>query len=163
MGVAGGTLLDGWKGTLFKDWTVVSQITAASGTPLSPVYPAAVAGTGFSGSIRPDYTGAPLYAAPPGLHLNPLAYTAPAQDQWGNAGRNSIEGPRQFSLVAGMTRTFRLRDRLNMDFRLDSTNAINHVTYQAWNTIWNAKNGQFGLPTQANPMRTVTATVRVRF
>ena len=52
-------------------------ITAGTGLPQTPVYLAPVQGTGVTGSIRPDYTGAPLYAAPPGLSLNPAAYTAP--------------------------------------------------------------------------------------
>ncbi len=58
-------------------------------------------------------------------------------------------------------RTFRLSDRLNADFRLDATNALNHVTFPAWNVT--ATSAQFGLPTIANPMRTVRATLRVRF
>ena len=43
---------------------VHTQITAGSGLPLTPVYPGGAYGTGVTGSIRPDYTGAPLYAAP---------------------------------------------------------------------------------------------------
>ena len=71
MGIGGGTLLSGWRGALFKEWTFATQITAGSGLPLTPIYLAAVRGTGVTGSIRPDYTGAPLYAAPPGFFLNP--------------------------------------------------------------------------------------------
>src|SRR6266550_3480777 len=33
--------------------------------------------TYFPGSIRPDYTGASIYAAPAGLFLNPAAFKAP--------------------------------------------------------------------------------------
>ena len=57
MGIGGGTLMSGWRGALFKDWTVATQINAGSGLPLTPVYLAAVRGTGVTGSIRPDYTG----------------------------------------------------------------------------------------------------------
>jgi len=60
MGMAGGTLLNGWKAALFKEWTAATQITAGSGLPLTPVYLAPVSGTGFTGPIRPDYTGQPL-------------------------------------------------------------------------------------------------------
>ncbi len=38
MGLGGGTLLGGWQGGLFKDWTLATQITAGSGLPLTPVY-----------------------------------------------------------------------------------------------------------------------------
>jgi len=144
-----------------KEWTIASQITVGSGFPLTPTYFAAVQGTGVTGPIRPDYTGASLYAAPQGLFLNPAAYVAPQTGQWGNAGRDSIIGPRQFTLNGSMSRTFRMNDRFNLDVRLDATNALNHVTYPNWNTT--ITSAQFGLPTTANPMRSVQTSVRLRF
>ncbi len=161
MGVGGGTLLSGWKGALFKEWTFATQITAGSGLPETPIYLAATPGTGVTGSIRPEYTGAPLYAPPSGLFLNPAAYMAPLAGNWGDAGRNSITGPVQFTLNASMGRTFRVSDRLNLDLRVDSTNALNHVTFTSWNTTVN--NAQFGLPTAANAMRSMQTTLRLRF
>ncbi|MBZ5581269.1 MAG: TonB-dependent receptor [Acidobacteriia bacterium] len=160
-GLRGGTLMSGWRGGLFKDWTIASQITAGSGFPLTPVYFAPVKGTGMTGSIRPQYTGAPLYAAPPGLFLNPAAYAAPSPGQWGNAGRDSITGPAQFALNASLMRAFRLTDRFTLDLRVDATNALNDVTYPSWNTT--AGSVQFGLPMTANAMRTVQTNLRVRF
>ncbi|HEY2015951.1 MAG TPA: TonB-dependent receptor [Bryobacteraceae bacterium] len=161
VGKWGGTLLDGWKGALIKDWTFLTSINVGSGLPLNPVYPQVLGNTGASGPLRPQYTGAPLYAAPAGFFLNPLAYTAPPDGQFGNAGRNSITGPSQFSLNASMQRTFRISERVNTDLRIDSTNALNHVTFVGWNTI--VGNSQFGLPTAANAMRTMQASLRVRF
>jgi trimeric autotransporter adhesin len=161
MGIGGGTLLTGWKGALLKEWTTAMQITAGSGFPLTPIYLAAVNGTGVTGSIRPDYTGAPLYASTDGRFLNPAAYAAPASGHWGNAGRDSITGPSQLVLNASLGRTFRLSDRVSLDFRLDATNAINHVTYPSWNT--NITSAQFGLPAIANPMRSIQTVFRARF
>ncbi|HEX7362620.1 MAG TPA: carboxypeptidase regulatory-like domain-containing protein [Bryobacteraceae bacterium] len=161
MGLAGGTLLSGWRGALFKEWTFATEITAGSGLPETPIYLAAVQGTGVTGTIRPDYTGAPLYAAPAGFSLNPEAYDPPAPGQWGNAGRNSITGPVQFTLNASAGRTFRVGDHLHLDLRVDATNALNHVTYTAWNTTIN--NAQFGLPVSADAMRSIRTTLRLRF
>lgn len=160
MGLRGGALTSGWKAALFKEWTLGSQITAGSGLPLTPVYFSAVRGTGVTGSIRPDYTGASLYDAPAGLFLNPAAVAAPV-GRWGNAGRNSITGPSQFVLNASFGRTFRSTERVSMDLRIDAANALNRVTYPSWNTI--AGSAQFGLPMSANPMRSVQAIVRMRF
>ncbi len=160
-GLGGGTLLSGWRSALFKQWTVTSQINAGTGLPLTPVYLAAVSGTGVTGSIRPDYTGAALYSAPSGLFLNPAAYAVPAPGQWGNAGRDSIAGPSQFSLNASLGRTFRMSDRYSLDLRVDSTNALNHVVYSSWNTT--VTSAQFGLPTSANAMRSLQTTLRLRF
>ena len=33
MGIAGGTLVNGWKGALFKEWTFGTQLTAGTGLP----------------------------------------------------------------------------------------------------------------------------------
>jgi hypothetical protein len=161
MGLHGGTLVNGWKGALFKEWTTTTQITATTGMPLTPVDFLAVAGTGVTGSIRPEYTGAPLYSAPAGLFLNPAAYAAPPPGQWGNAGRNSITGPSQFTLNASFGRVFQVTERLGLDFRIDATNALNHVTFPSWNTTVNSS--QFGLANPANAMRSVQTTLRLRF
>jgi hypothetical protein len=146
---------------LFKDWTVLTQITAGSGLPLTPTYLTPVAGTGVTGSIRPNYTGAPLYAAPSGFFLNSAAYILPAAGEWGNAGRDSIIGPSQLAINLSLARTFRWRDRFHIDLRFDSTNALNHVTFTSWNTT--VGSAQFGLPVSANAMRSVSTTLRLRF
>jgi hypothetical protein len=161
MGVAGGTLLSGRRGALFKEWTFATLITAGSGLPQTPIYFAPVQGTGYTNTIRPEYTGKPLYAAPGGLFLNPAAYMAPLPGQWGNAGRDSIAGPAQLTLNASLGRTFRVNDRLNLDLRFDANNALNHVTFTSWNTTANSI--QFGLPAAANAMRSMLTTLRLRF
>ena len=72
----------------------------------------AVAGTGVTGSIRPDYTGR--------AGLRGVRRAAPESGgvrarrqpgQWGNAGRNSITGPSQFIMNASLGRTFRGESR----------------------------------------------------
>ena len=161
MGIGGGALMNGVKGSLLKGWTFTTQLTAGSGLPLTPVYLTSVTGTGVTGTIRADVTGAPVDAAPAGFYVNPSAYTAPALGRWGSAGRNSIRGPAQFSLNAGIARTFLVGDRLNLDWRVDATNLLNRVTYASVNTIVGSP--QFGLPTVANPMRKVQSSLRLRF
>jgi trimeric autotransporter adhesin len=161
LGLGGGTLLTGWRGVLYKEWTFATQVNAGTGRPLSPVYAAPVAGV--SGSLRPNYTGAPLYDATGGLFLNPAAYVAPAAGQWGNAGRDSITGPNQFSMGATMARTFRMNDRMNLTLQLNASNVLNHVVFSSWNTTLGST--QFGLPPSqaANQMRQIQTTLRLSF
>ena len=160
MGLRGGSLVSGWRGALFKEWTASTQVKAGSGLPLTPIFGAAAV-KGVLGSIRPNYTGASVYDAPSGLFLNPLAFVAPTPGEWGNAGRNTITGPQQFSLAASMSRTFRINDRYSADLRIDAANALNHPTFPSWVTT--TSSAQFGLPNPANAMRSVQTTVRVRF
>lgn len=94
MGLGGNTLLGGWRGRIVKEWTISAIAAAGSGLPETPVYLAAVNGTGFTGSIRPDRTGAALYRNTPAGHfLNPAAYAAPLPGQWGNAGQKFDSQP----------------------------------------------------------------------
>ena len=161
MGLKGGALATGRLARLLRDWTLGSQINTGTGLPLTPIVQRPVSGTGVTGSVRPDYTGADVYDAPAGFQLNPAAYVVPAAGRWGNAGRNSITGPRQFVVNASLSRTFRSSERISYDFRLEAANALNNVTYPSWITV--VGNAQFGLPPVANPMRTVQAVFRARF
>ena len=138
---------------LLKDWTVGTQTNTGTGLPLTPV----VLRPFVTGSVRPDYTGAPVYL---NGALNPAAFRE-AVGRWGNAGRNSITGPRQLVVNASLGRAFRSSERVNFDFRLEAANVLNTVTFPSWNTV--VGNVQFGLPNAANPMRSVQSIVRVRF
>jgi outer membrane receptor protein involved in Fe transport len=151
----------GWRGMLSREWTLTAALSAESGRPLTPVIVAPVRGTGITGPLRPDHTGAPLYVEQNGGFLNAVAFAAPVAGQWGNAGRNSITGPAQFSLNASLTRTFRINERISMDLRVDANNVLNRVTFPDWNTT--VGSSQFGLPTRANAMRSLQPSLRVRF
>jgi len=159
-GITGGTLVDGLKGRLLKDWTFVGQFTVGSGLPLTPVYLVPVPGTGYVGSIRARLTGADT-DAPEGYYLNPVAYGAPAAGQWGDAGRNSERGPSQFVLNAAIGRTFRWGERFNIDWRIDANNVLNRLVYTGVNGI--VGNPQFGLPNAINQPRKILSSLRVRF
>ena len=160
-GLGGGALLSGWHGRVLKEWTAVTSIVAGSGLPQTPIYLAAIPGAGFTGTLRPDLTGRSVYAAPPGLHLNAAAFAAPQPGQYGHAGRYSINGPTQFTLNASLARTFHPSGRFFLDARIDAANLLNHGVFTDWITTVNST--QFGLPADANPMRSLETTIRLRF
>ncbi len=151
-----------YAGTSFlRNWVFTSQLAVGSGLPLTPLYLTSLAGTGLTGALRASYTGAPVDDAPHGFYVNPAAFGAPEPGEWGNAGRNSITGPAQFSLNTGITRTFLLSNRWSLDWRIDATNILNRVTYAGLNTVVGSP--QFGLPNRANAMRKLLSSLRVRF
>ena len=165
-GLGGGTLLGGWRGRLLKEWTVLTQITTGTGLPQTPIYLAALPGTGYTGILRPDSTGAAIHARSPGLdstgrYLNAAAYSAPLAGQFGTAGRNSITGPSQFSLDSSLARTFRPGGRFSLDARVSATNLLNHVVFSGFNTTVNST--QYGVPLAADPLRSLESSVRLRF
>lgn len=160
-GILGGTLLDGWKGRLFKDWTLTSQITTGSGTPVTPIYFTPFAGTGITGGTRPSLTGESITPTDDDSYANAAAFVAPAAGEWGTAPRNAITGPSQFSMNGSVMRTFRIGERINLDWRVDATNLLNRVTF---NGIYSQINSpQFGLPNRTADMRRLRTSFRFRF
>jgi hypothetical protein len=160
VGVGGGALLSGVKGSIIKNWTITANMDAGSGKPVTPVVQTQIPGTGVLGAMRADRTDASTSDIPEGFYINPAAYTVPV-GHFGSAGRNSERGPKQFNLNMNVTRTFVLTQRFNMDWRLDVTNLLNRVTYSAINTSVGSQ--QFGLPIAANTMRKIQTSVRLRF
>jgi trimeric autotransporter adhesin len=162
VGVRGGALLGGWRGTIIKGWTFQSNITAGSGLPLTPSYALATPLIGTSGTLRPEYVGGNIYAGIPGRFLNAAAYAAPPLGQWGDAARDSITGPNQFSMNGTMSRSF--VEKYTLTF--SANNVLNHPMYSGWNTTFNpalANGGPFGQLLPPGSMRQVTASFRWTF
>jgi len=90
-----------------------------------------------------------------------MAFAPPAAGEWGNAGRNSLRGPRQFGLDSTIGRAFPLPHRLNVDWRLEATNVLNRVSYATVNALVGSR--QFGLPNRTNPMRKLQMSLRLRY
>ena len=140
---------------------LTSQITTGSGTPLTPIYFSPLARTGIIGATRPSLTGESLEPTTDGSYVNPLAFAAPASGEWGTAPRNAFNGPAPFSMNGSVARTFRIGERMNMDWRIDATNLLNRVTFSGVNAQINSP--QFGLANRTNDMRRLRTSVNFRF
>ncbi len=163
VGGPNGYLKESAVGTkLLKDWTLSGGITASSGTPLTARVlgnQSDTSGTGVVGSGRADATGIDLSSG--GGFFNSSAFAVPPSGRYGDAGRNTIPGPAIFSLNASLGRSFSLTERKKLEFRIDTTNLTNTVSITNLYTVVNAVN--YGLPSSAAAMRTVSATLRFRF
>jgi hypothetical protein len=145
-----------------KDWTLQGTMALSSGSPLTARVLGNLSdtgGTGAVGSGRADATGIPVDCC--GLFFNPAAFTIPPSGRFGDAGRNTIEGPGNFSLNSSLSRSIPLSERRRIEFRLEANNLTNHVNYTNVYTVVNASN--FGLASAAGPMRTLQINVRLRF
>jgi hypothetical protein len=150
----------GFVADMLRGWTVAGVLNATSGTPFTAVVTGDPSGTGYTGNSRAQATGLPVTDG--SGYFNPLAFAIPATGTFGNAGRDTIPGIPNFSLTASFFRSFRLDDKRRIEFRMDSTNPINHPYVTGINTTVNSIQ-QYGLPTRAGAMRSITATVRLRF
>lgn len=154
-----GNTRTGYMATMFRGWTIGGVLNATSGTPFTAVVNGDTSGTGYTGNARADATGLPVTTG--SGFFNTAAFAVPAPGTFGDAGRDTIPGIPQFSLTASFFRSFRIDDKRRIEFRIDSTNPINHVNITSINTTVNSI--QYGLPTAAGAMRSMTATVRLRF
>jgi hypothetical protein len=150
-----------WGPRFLGDWSLSGNLAFSSGSPLT----ARVLGNlsnagGVIGSGRADATGANIDEGPGFFNL--LAFTIPPPGRFGNAGRNTIPGPTRTSMNLGLSRSFRIGDgRRRAEFRVESSNFLNHVNYTSLGTVVNASN--YGLPLAAAAMRATTAIMRFRF
>ncbi len=162
MGLHGGTFLSGWKAAALKEWTFVATPTWGTGLPETPLYNFPLGGTTNQNVQRPNFTGAPLYASQQaGVFLNKAAFAAPAPGQFGDAGVGTITGPAQFSMNGSLQRTFRLSDRVTLNFQVNANNVLNHVVFATYgNTLGTP---QFGVASNANTMRKLTMRADFRF
>ena len=156
---------DGLVAKVVQGWEVSGSITLASGTPFT----AQVIGNfnevsrGTNGSLRADATGIPVAIDNPSasLFFNTAAFTIPQPSQLGNAGRNTITGPRTFGMNMSLSKTVRLSESLRVELRAQATNLLNHVRFNSIDTTVNSPS--FGRVLSAGQMRKVQFTLRVRF
>ena len=151
-----------WTSKLLKDWTLSTSLVARSGRPFTARVLgniADTAGTGAVGSGRADATGLPITDGDG--FFNSRAFTIPPSGRFGNAGRNTIQGPSFAGMNISLGRTFNLNDKRKLEIRVSSENFTNHVNFTGIATVVNATN--YGLATSASSMRQINMTARLRF
>jgi hypothetical protein len=155
---------------ILEGFSISGTYKFATGGWLSPSYQASVSSTncGTGGVMRPNLTGISPTAGGRSLHewFNPAAYVAPTNtpgfcDFFGNARRNSIEGPGTVSNNLALSKTMQLGDTRSMEIRATMNNAFNTVQYSGIGTVVNGTN--FGQVTSVGGMRSFQFTARFRF
>ena len=150
---------------LLRDWGVSMSFAVDSGTPFTARLVGATSDVarGTNGTLRADYTGAPISIDDPTLlrFFNTSAFAVPATDAFGSAGRNTIIGPGTQQLDASISRDVRLSGNQVVSIQLQATNLFNTVRFGAIDSVVNSPT--FGQVVTIRPMRTVQLGVRFRF
>jgi outer membrane receptor protein involved in Fe transport len=150
---------------LLRDWAVSMSFVADSGTPFTARLLSATsdAARGTNGTLRADYTGAPISIGQPTLQrfFNTSAFAVPATGAFGSAGRNTIIGPGAKQVDASISRDVRLSNTQVVSIQLQATNLFNTVRFGAIDSVVNSPT--FGQVVSIRPMRTVQLGVRFRF
>ena len=160
-------ILDGWQ------WS--GSATIGSGFYFTPnVRGGSVdISRGVSGSQRANYVvGQPISLNNPASleWFNTAAFcyapgsptcANPSGSLFGDAGRNIIEGPGQFSLNMALSKTIQIKETRALELRVQAANVFNNVVFSAINTTVNSQT--FGEVTSVGSMRKLTMVARFRF
>ena len=159
----------GASAALLGNWRLSGNITARTGTPFTAV--AAPSGTGDTGgggifALRADQVCDPNLPAgqrTPLNFFNTACFVAPPPGQFGNAARNTIEGPGMFSWNFQISKWVPFgKDRNHrLDIRWEITNLTNTPNLVGLSTV--VGSSTYGRVLGAGAMRTMDIMTRVNF
>ena len=151
---------------IFGDWTWSGDWTIADGMFFTPN----VLGNfddvnrGTNGILRADVIpGAPVTVPNPSIAewFNTAAFVVPPAGQYGDARRNTIEGPGEVVFDMAFNKLVPLKESRTLELRASASNVFNHPNFAAIDTTVNSPT--FGEVIGTGAMRTITMTARFRF
>jgi hypothetical protein len=130
--------------TAFADWRAAAVITAESGFPFTPQL--AINSLNDGGYQLPDRlatgalpAGQRSYLEWFNTSLNPAdpkrAFAIPALYRYGNSGFDILRGPEMTTADISLARSFRLRERLRLETRVEAFNSLNQTNFALPNRI----------------------------
>ena len=151
---------------ILGDWQWSGDWTIASGLHFTPRCQGCVTDVngGTYGTIRADVApGVPVSLPNPsvGEWFNTAAFSAPPAGQFGDARRNSIEGPGTLLFDMSFTKVIPLKEMRSFEIRASASNVFNHPQFSAIDTVVNSPT--FGRVISAGSMRTLQLNARFRF
>jgi len=158
---------------LLSNWQWSGDFTVASGLYFTP---SILGGSvdiarGVSGSQRANVVSGQSISLPNPSALewfNTAAFCVPGAtcvnptgSTFGDAGRNTIEGPGSIIFDMSINRSIPIKESRNLDLRFAANNVFNHVNFASINTAVNSQ--AFGEVTSVGNMRRITVQARFRF
>lgn len=150
---------------VFGDWTLSGVANLQTGSPFTARVVGAFADVarGTNGTLRANYTGAPIQISDPGVaqFFNTAAFTIPATGQFGNSRRNMIYGPGMVDSDLSISKNVPIRDVQGLNIQLNANNFLNHPHFTSIDT--NLNSPTYGQIVGVGGMRKITLTARYRF
>ena len=123
---------EGWSRWILGGWQTNGIFTAQSGSPFNVTSGQDRALSG-AGTQRPNLVGNP-HLDPNrsrseliNQYFDPTAFALPTLGTFGNTGRNLLIGPGRWNLDFALFKGFQLRENMNLNFRWEMFNAMNHA------------------------------------
>ena len=166
---------ENWYGHILGNWQVNGITTLMSNTPFT-VYDSSNPSlqgsapeiSGFFSS-RPNIVGNPNAGDCPGgvavrtagCWFNTNAFAHAATGQFGDVGRNTMDGPAFQQWDFSAIKTIPIRESMNLQFRAEIFNIFNNVNFALPNNDINSPN--FGQIVAAQPGRIVQMALKFQF
>ena len=123
----------GLVNALLGGWQVNTILSAQSGFPFTPLIGFNQSGNGDTRNpdrpnLNPSFSGS-IVTGNPQQWYNPAAFLLPLAGTYGNAGRGIIEGPGILNLDGSVFKSFRVREKVGLQFRAETFNLLNHSNF----------------------------------
>jgi hypothetical protein len=128
-----------WLNRLLGDWQVSGIQTLQSGLPFTPQLSYNPSNDGDTRnpvrpSVNPNFRG-PVILGGANRYFDPNAFIQPLPGTYGNAGRNTLEGPHLYETDLSVAKRLAFRERLNLQFRAEFFNLFNHTNFNTPNPV----------------------------
>jgi len=126
---------------LASGWSIDSIVTLQSGFPFTPQLSYNPTNSGDTRNpvrpfVNPAFSG-PVILGSPNKWFNPAAFLAPpnASGFAGNLGRDTLIGPGLATWDLSAIKDMRLHERVNLQFRAEFFNILNHANFNTPNAV----------------------------
>src|SRR5207237_5212067 len=107
--------------------------------PITPLAGSNISGTGDANQSdvpnwNPNFHG-PVILGTPDQWFDPRAFVLPTQGTFGNVSRGSLRGPGLFNLDTSLFKKVRISEGLNLQFRAETFNILNHPSFTYPNEV----------------------------
>jgi len=166
-------LAEGFGGTILGGWQLSGILQVQSGFPFTLNYkgdPINIGGGSGGILTRPNYvldaSGSPVdpnlssAQRSTGRWFNTGAFVQPVY-QFGTVGRNTMIGPGLGNIDATVARTFRILEKLKLQFRVEVFNLANHSNYNLVGRVIN--DPTFGIVQNQLPPRQIQLGLKAEF
>jgi hypothetical protein len=138
-------------------WSLATLSVLESGFAFTPGLATGVQGL----AVRPNQVAPVTLLKTKAEWFDTSAFEAPANGFYGNARPGTIRGPREISFNIAGYKTFPIHERLNLQFRAEAFNFINHPNFG--NVDTNLGSGTYGRVTSSLDPRELEFSARVNF
>jgi hypothetical protein len=159
--------LSSWNEKLISGWSTSAIVNLQAGLPFTPQLGFNPSNNGDSRnpvrpSVNPDFREKVIQGSP-SKYFNPEAFVVPFPGTYGNLGRNTLNGPGLSELDLSLRKNTAISERLNLQFRSEFFNILNHTNFGTPNTVVYSSASTIPSPTAGVITTTSTTSRQLQF